>query len=345
LFDTLIETKVEPFVAICHEIGGDCSKIATLTENPFRQVQSILESAETGFKPIHEDFIKMVKPITFSVEQAQANRDKEGLHYYHQSSFSFLIPMTLWITYDTAQAVGYVKETRAEGQKYVDKVLKKPNLKDPTPKETHQKWLTAMVDLFDSLAAFVEENYPNGLQWKIDPNAEAKDDTEQTGTVELKKGNWIFDKYKNGKNVALDENKTGMKQGVLIVNSQTSEFNITPKIKAVTMEKCERCKLVVQDLLSAVNVMNCKNIKLFVNGTVPTITVEHSSSVEVWMTVEAIRANPDIVTSNVTEVNLMMPKTESAKDFSEVPIPIQFVTKITGTYGSFKTQTEPVKYF
>eukprot|EP00475_Leptophrys_vorax_P021376 TRINITY_DN29099_c0_g1_i1.p1 TRINITY_DN29099_c0_g1~~TRINITY_DN29099_c0_g1_i1.p1 ORF type:complete len:372 (+),score=101.15 TRINITY_DN29099_c0_g1_i1:665-1780(+) len=349
-FEKFYDAKVQPFADCCREIGHDVEPMGYLIENVFRQMQWIVDTATVHQKPSPEKLLDMIKPIGFAVENASGNRNKEGLAYNHQSALSFMVPAALWMIVEENVATGpYVREQIKEGSKYVDKVRRKPNLKDKTSPELHEKWLVLLVDLFESLAVFVETYYPHGLTWTADGKVLAEefksDGFVQPGKVSTLKGVWTFENYERGRNISPPTEDLVMKHGVLILNSKTSEFKVGAKIKHVTLEHCTKCKIYVTDLVSSLNVMNSSHIELFVNGAVPTISIERSQSVQIWLTKEAIAANPDILTWNNDQVNLMCPKTENGNNFSEVPIPQQFVSKLQGTYGTFKVFTEPVKHF
>jgi hypothetical protein len=348
-FEKFYDAKVQPFADCCREIGHDVEPMGYLVENVFRQMQWIVDTSTTHQKPSQEKFLELVKPIGFAIENASGNRNKEGLAYNHQSALSFMIPSAMWmIAEENVNSGVFVREQVKEGVKYVDKVRRKPNLKDKTSPELHEKWLVLLQDMFESLAVFAETYFPNGLKWNPEGKVleEAKSDGfEQPGKVSTKRGIWTFENYERGRNISPPTEDLVMKHGVLILNSKTSEFKIGAKIKAVNMDGCTKCKIYVGDLLSSLNVMNSSHIELFVNGAVPTISIERSQSVQIWLSKEAIAGNPDIMTWNNDQVNLMCPKTENGRDSVEVPIPQQFVSKLQGTYGSFKVFTEPVKHF
>jgi hypothetical protein len=314
-------------------------------------MEYVVRLAHSSRKPSHHKLLQLVKPIAFAIEDANGNRDKYSLAYNHTSAVAFTIPAVMWIAQPYGEDThAFVQEHIKQGIKYIDKIRKKPNLKDNTSLQLHEQWITNMQTLFQQLAQFVQTYYPQGLVWNDNGNVipeEQKEAQHQPGKISLNKGVWYVENYENADLVELPEDQMGLKQGVLVLNSKSISFKLGVKIKHVTVDNCSNCKIHVNHLLSSLNILNSNRVELFVSGSVPTISVEKTHGCQIWLSKESLDSNPDIVTSNNDQVSLMCPKHGNSQDYVEVPIPQQFVSKVqlNASSGSYKVSTEPVKHF
>jgi hypothetical protein len=345
-----IENLAGAFAETCRAIGHDVAPLGALVENVFRQMEWVVRTAQGYKRPSQDKLIDMVKPIAFAIEDANGNRDKHSLAYNHQSAVAFTIPAAMWIVQPAGENTTlFIRDQIKEGQKYVDKVRRKPNLKDKTTPELHDTWIDQLQKLFEQLARYVETSYPKGLEWNESGKVLAEEKKQsaeiQRGKISMNKGVWYIEAFENCHDITLPEDQMSLKQGVLMLQTKNSSFKLNTKIKHVTIDNCSNCKIDIAHLLSSVNVLNCQKIELFISGNVPTISIERTQGCQIWLTSEAIQSNPDIVTSNNDQVSLMCPKITNSHDYTEVPIPQQYVSKVQLSSNGYKVNTEPVKHF
>lgn len=65
---------------------------------------------------------------------------------------------------------------------------------------------------------------------------------------------------------------------------------------------------------------------------VPAVAIDKSSSVQLYLSATAVAANPDIVTSNITAVNVVVPGKLPEDDPIELSLPEQFMTKFDSPF-------------
>ncbi len=77
---------------------------------------------------------------------------------------------------------------------------------------------------------------------------------------------------------------------------------------------------------------------LQVNETAPAIAIDKSASVQLYLSKQAVETRPDIVTSNITAVNVVVPGRKEDDDPIEIPIHEQYMTRFI---DSFTAKTTP----
>jgi hypothetical protein len=74
----------------------------------------------------------------------------------------------------------------------------------------------------------------------------------------------------------------------------------------------------------------------------PAIAVDKSNGVQIHLSAEALKANPDIVTSCITAVNIVVPGRKKDDDDIELPLPEQYMSKFSfngdGTWKGIDTK-------
>lgn len=118
---------------------------------------------------------------------------------------------------------------------------------------------------------------------------------------------------------------TDPKQQVYMFNCDGITVKVNGKFKSLVLDKCEKCSVVYETLISSAEVVNSKKIQLQVTGVCPVFTIDKTINVLVWLSAES-KAVSTFTTSLSSELNVSFPEGEDQK---EVPIPEQFVHKIT----------------
>jgi adenylyl cyclase-associated protein len=114
------------------------------------------------------------------------------------------------------------------------------------------------------------------------------------------------------------------KQQVYLYNCDGITVKINGKFKSLVLDKCERCAVVYDTLISSAEMVNCKKIQLQVNGVCPVFTIDKTVNVLIWLSKESLDVST-FTTSLSSEMNVSFPDGDDQK---EVPIPEQYVHKL-----------------
>lgn len=138
---------------------------------------------------------------------------------------------------------------------------------------------------------------------------------------------------KEAANGVLTVEITDPKQQVYMYNCSGVTVKVTGgKFKSLILDKCEKCNAVFDTVISSTEVVNSKKIQLQTDGVCPVFTVDKTVGCLIWLSKESA-AISTFVASMSTEMNVNFPDGE---DMKELPIPEQFVHKLTG--GSLKSE-------
>ena len=118
---------------------------------------------------------------------------------------------------------------------------------------------------------------------------------------------------------------TDPKQQVYLYHCVGITVKINGKFKSLVLDQCEQCAVVYDTLISSAEMVNCKKIQLQVNGVCPVFTIDKTVNVLIWLSRESVAVS-SFTTSLSSEMNVSFPDGEDQK---EVPIPEQFVHKLT----------------
>ena len=116
------------------------------------------------------------------------------------------------------------------------------------------------------------------------------------------------------------------KQQVYLYNCDGITVKINGKFKSLVLDKCEKCSVVYDTVISSAEMVNCKKVQLQVDGICPVFTIDKTINVLVWLSA-ASAAVTSFTTSLSSEMNVSFPDGEN-DDRKEVPIPEQFVHKL-----------------
>ena len=116
------------------------------------------------------------------------------------------------------------------------------------------------------------------------------------------------------------------KQQVYMYNCDGITVKINGKFKSLVLDKCEKCSVVYDTVISSAEMVNCKKIQLQVDGICPVFTIDKTVNVLIWLSAESA-AMTTFTTSLSSEMNISFPDGEN-DDRKEVPIPEQFVHKL-----------------
>jgi len=155
------------------------------------------------------------------------------------------------------------------------------------------------------------------------PKKAAEEQVKQPSITE-KQGTWFIEHFKNDQNVVLKD--VDQKQAVYIFNCNGCVINLPAKVKSIQLDKCSKTSLVFDNVVSTVSVVNCKSVTIVCTTNCPTLAIDKTMGCQVHLNDKSVVNPPILVTSNISEVNLMVPGKKAEDDPIELPVPEQFNT-------------------
>jgi len=156
-------------------------------------------------------------------------------------------------------------------------------------------------------------------------------------STELRQGTWFIENYEN-ENVTIEEAQ--MKNNVYIFNCKKAVITIKDKCKSVQVDKCEQAGIVISSVVSTFEIVNSKRLQVQITESCPSLAVDKSSGILVILNEESVKNPPNIITSNVTEINISVPGATADSDPVELALPEQYLTILKDG----KLTTEPIKH-
>jgi adenylyl cyclase-associated protein len=122
------------------------------------------------------------------------------------------------------------------------------------------------------------------------------------------------------------------KQQVYLYNCEGVTVKVVGKFKSLILDKCVKCSVIYDNLISVAETVNCKKIQLQVTGVCPAFTIDKTIGCLIWLSEES-KAVSTFTTSLSSELNVSFPDGDDQK---EIPVPEQFVHRITN--GSLSSE-------
>lgn len=135
---------------------------------------------------------------------------------------------------------------------------------------------------------------------------------------------WLIE-YQKGNNNLLVENAE-MNNVVYLYKCENSTVQVKGKINSITLDSCKKTSVVFDTLVSSVEFINCQSVQMQVMGKVPTISIDKTDGCQIYLSDDSL--DVEIISSKSSEMNVLIPKGDG--DYTEIPIPEQFRTKVNG---------------
>ena len=139
-----------------------------------------------------------------------------------------------------------------------------------------------------------------------------------------------------GENRELVINIDSARQTVYVYKCDSCTIQIKGKVNAVTLDSCRRCAVVFGDVLACFEIVNSQSTEAQCTGKCPTFSFDKSDGVQLYLSEEGKGAN--ITTAKSSEMNVLVPKEGEEGEFSEIPLPEQFIS----VFKDGALVTEPV---
>lgn len=140
----------------------------------------------------------------------------------------------------------------------------------------------------------------------------------------LEGNKWVVEFHNENRNIIIDETET--RQTVYIYKCENSVIQIKGKVNAITMDSCKKTGLVFENAISSCEIVNSNSVQLQVTGKVPNIAVDKTDGCQIFLSKECLGV--EIVTSKISEMNILLPPAKDGDDLIEIPVPEQYLTKI-----------------
>ncbi|KAI1066579.1 suppressor of rasval19 [Fusarium irregulare] len=171
-FDAFLNTAVEKYVKLSHQLGGLIAEQASFVKTGFQEQRKFLLISTKAKKPdlagpglpVYESLIKPINDALMAVTEIKDNNRPSPM-ITQLSTVSEGIMVLAWVTVDT-RPYKHVDECLGAAQFFGNRVLKEA--KDKDPKQT--EWVQSFYQVFKDLADYVKQYFPNGIPWN--PNGQ-----------------------------------------------------------------------------------------------------------------------------------------------------------------------------
>jgi len=137
--------------------------------------------------------------------------------------------------------------------------------------------------------------------------------------------NWVIENQEGVANIIMDE--ADVKQNVIVINCRECTIQVKNKVKAISIDGCEKVNVICGDVLSTVELVNSDKCKVQTIGKINSVAIDKCNGVNIFLSKASIGA--ELITSKSSEMNVTIPEGDDG-DIIEMPIPEQFVTRVVG---------------
>jgi len=171
------------------------------------------------------------------------------------------------------------------------------------------------------------------------PKKSAAKEEKKPARLELDKGTWFCENYE-GEQINIPD--VQMKQSVYVLRCKNCQVTIPDKCKSIQVDSCLKVEVTFSSVVSTFEIVNSQRCKVTVIENVPSVAIDKTAGFSLILQAGAVTAPPDIVTSNVSELNLVVPGATPEADPIEMALPEQYITKYD--HATKKIVTEPVHH-
>ena len=142
----------------------------------------------------------------------------------------------------------------------------------------------------------------------------------------LSKGTWFVEHHDANSEIVLSE--VQLKENVYILKCKDCVIRIPDKCKSIQVDNCVKTTVVFKSIVSVFEIFNSQRVKIECEESVPSIAVDKSAGISVTLSRAAVAQPPTLITSSITEMNLVIPGASDEDDPIEIPLPEQYETKL-----------------
>jgi len=142
----------------------------------------------------------------------------------------------------------------------------------------------------------------------------------------LSKGTWFVEHHEGNHEIVLNE--VQLKENVYILKCKDCTIRLPAKCKSIQVDNCTKTNVVFNSIVSVFEIFNSQRVKIECEESVPSVAVDKSAGVSVTLSRAAVATPPTLITSSITEMNLVVPGATDEDDPIEIPLPEQYETKL-----------------
>jgi len=169
---------------------------------------------------------------------------------------------------------------------------------------------------------------PKEKTGKTDTKKAAAPAVKKPPSLELTKGTWFCENYED-QSSPIEIKDVEQKQSVYVAKCRNVTIIIHDKVKSISIDNCFRVSVSFKSVVSGVELFNSQRCTVEVSEYAPSIAIDKSDGSAVVLLKNAFANPPMLVTSKISETNLVVPGATDEADPIEIPIPEQFVTKVS----------------
>ncbi|KAK6120956.1 hypothetical protein DH2020_045296 [Rehmannia glutinosa] len=140
--------------------------------------------------------------------------------------------------------------------------------------------------------------------------------------LELQMGRkWVVENQIGRNDLVIDD--CDAKQSVYVFGCKNSVLQIQGKVNNITVDKCTKMGVVFKDVVAACEIVNCNSVEVQCQGSAPTISIDNTGGCQLYLSKDSLEAS--ITTAKSSEVNVLVPASETDGDWGEHALPQQYV--------------------
>uniref|UniRef100_A0A7C9DEF3 Adenylyl cyclase-associated protein n=1 Tax=Opuntia streptacantha TaxID=393608 RepID=A0A7C9DEF3_OPUST len=132
---------------------------------------------------------------------------------------------------------------------------------------------------------------------------------------------WVVENQIGKKDLVINE--CDAKQSVYIFGCRDSVVQIQGKVNNITIDKCTKTGVLFKDVVAACEIVNCNSVEVQCQGSAPTISVDNTAGCQLYLSKDSLMAS--ITTAKSSEINVMVPASETDGDWGEHALPQQYL--------------------
>ncbi|KAL3814140.1 hypothetical protein ACJIZ3_015408 [Penstemon smallii] len=140
--------------------------------------------------------------------------------------------------------------------------------------------------------------------------------------LELQMGRkWVVENQIGRDNLVIDD--CDSKQSVYVFGCKNSVLQVQGKVNNITVDKCTKMGIVFKDVVAACEIVNCTSVEVQCQGSAPTISIDNTAGCQLYLSKDSLEAS--ITTAKSSEINVLVPASESDGDWGEHALPQQYI--------------------
>lgn len=156
----------------------------------------------------------------------------------------------------------------------------------------------------------------------------------------LSKGTWFVEHQEGTHDIKLEG--VQLKENIYILKCKDATITIPDKCKSVQVDNCSKVTIIFKSIVSVFEIFNSQRVTIECQESVPSVAVDKSAGVSVILSRSSAANPPTLITSSITEMNLVVPGATDEDDPIEIPLPEQYETRLLP--GQNKLVTEAVSH-